>query len=109
MKVDMGEILSRVIRKRRLQIHGESLSLSLSPSLPLSLSSLTLPIIDPSTLPFSPSGYELERRYNPGHPVDLNATLERQGTLDFNLVKNIGNTAYIKIVICIYTSLVSVV
>ncbi len=36
------------------------------------------------------SGYELERCYSPGRPVDLNSTLESQGTLDFNLVKNVG-------------------
>ena len=36
------------------------------------------------------AGYELERCHSPGQPIDLNSTLESQGTLDFNLVKNVG-------------------
>jgi len=36
------------------------------------------------------AGYELERRDSPGQAVDLSSTLESQGTLDFILVKNIG-------------------
>lgn len=54
--IDMGEVLSRVIRKRRLQMQG----------------------------------YELERKDNPGVPVDMSSTLRSQGTLDFVLIKNIS-------------------
>lgn len=37
-----------------------------------------------------PPGYELERKDRPGLIVDVNSTLENQGTMDFMLVKHIG-------------------
>ena len=36
------------------------------------------------------SGYGLEKKDAPGVAVDLDTTLKAQGTLDFILVKNIG-------------------
>ena len=46
---------------------------------------------------FPHPGYELERCDSPGLPVDLNSTLESQGTLDFNLVKNIGKSVLLHV------------
>ena len=42
-------------------------------------------------------GYELERQQSPGIPVDLTSSLETQGTLDFVLVKNVGEYTLCKL------------
>lgn len=54
---------------------------------------------------FQSVGYELEKKDKPGFAVDLSSSLESQGTLDFILVKNIGNTLAAAVTIATYHSL----
>ena len=103
----MGEVLSRVIRKRRLQMQGDihlytcayvctSASMHVYTCVLVHICMHACmymymyisPPLHPS-LPLPP-GYELERKDNPGVPVDMSSTLRSQGTLDFVLIKNIS-------------------
>jgi len=77
------------------------ISLSISQNVVLALKSwpfsLSLAMFSISCFP-SLAGYELERRDSPGQAVDLSSTLESQGTLDFILVKNVGE--YVQLSSC---------
>ncbi len=112
----MAELLDRVIKKRRLQIHGvcvcvwgggqsECFCLLISFLLQFFYRGLDLVesmyvvhiLTSLSSCILPPAGYELEKKDRPGLVVDLSSTLESQGTMDFILVKHIGTYVCIKV------------
>ncbi len=83
LRIEMAELLDRVIKKRRLQMHGREYWLG-------DKTRQEVNMLVTVSITLLPSGYELERKDRPGLIVDVNSTLESQGTMDFMLVQHIG-------------------
>ena len=52
------------------------------------------------------AGYELEKKDSPGVAVDLSSSLHSQGTLDFMLVKNVGELILLRTA-CPHTNMIT--